>query len=55
MNGDEAAARALFDEIRKTVDELDRLNFSQDEYIERRLSEANARTARLSAEVVEEA
>jgi hypothetical protein len=55
MNGDEAAARALFDEIRKSLHELDRLNFSQDEYIERRLAEANARAARLSAEVVEEA
>jgi hypothetical protein len=55
LNGDEAAARALFDDIRKTVNELDRLNFSQEEYVERRLAEANARTARLSAEVVEEA
>jgi hypothetical protein len=55
LNGDEAAARALFDDIRKIVNELDRLNFSQEEYIERWLAEANARTAQLSAEVVEEA
>jgi hypothetical protein len=45
LNGDEAAARALFDDIRKTVNELDRLNFPQEEYIERRLAEANARIA----------
>jgi predicted O-methyltransferase YrrM/glycosyltransferase involved in cell wall biosynthesis len=45
LNGDEAAARALFDDIRKTVNELDRLNFPHEEYIERRLAEASARIA----------
>jgi hypothetical protein len=55
LNGDEAAACPLFDEIRTTVNELDRLNFPQEEYIERRLAEANACIAQLSAEVVEEA
>ena len=45
LTGDEAAAYALFDEIRAAVNELDRLSFPQDESIERRLAEANARLA----------
>ena len=40
LNGDEASARALFDEIRLYINELDRLSFPHQECVERRLAEA---------------
>jgi hypothetical protein len=42
LNGDEAAAHALFDEIRTTIMELDPLNAPHQERIERRLDAAEA-------------
>jgi hypothetical protein len=60
LEGDESAARALFDEIRTMITELDRLNLPQQEYIEetmRRLQAAETvhrdQIATLSAEAQE--
>jgi len=38
LNGDETGARILFDEIRTPINELDRLSFPSQNYIERQLS-----------------
>jgi hypothetical protein len=43
LEGDETAARALLDDIRTTITELDRLNLPQQEYTEKRLAEADER------------
>jgi DNA repair exonuclease SbcCD ATPase subunit len=47
LNGDEASARAAFDEIRTSLTEVDRLNGPQQESIERRLGTAEADRERL--------
>jgi predicted O-methyltransferase YrrM len=53
LNGDEAAARAAFDEIRTSLTEVDRLNGPQRESIERRLGTAEADRERLIQQLQE--
>jgi hypothetical protein len=53
LDGDETAARALLDDIRTTIAELDRLNLPQQEHIEKWLAEAGATIRQLqTAETV---
>jgi hypothetical protein len=44
LGGDEPSARGLFDEIRRTVNEIDRLGFPEQESLERRLATAEVRS-----------
>jgi hypothetical protein len=49
LDRDESAARALLDDIRTTITELDRLNLPQQEYSEKRLAETGETIQRLQA------